>query len=73
MYSLVVSYVPNAIEEDKPLIVKLCFRSLSDLGCLLEDIEILGGDLTIQERGEGFQAPNDDDCSRECENNAACE
>ena len=69
MYSLVVS----AIEEDKPLIVKLCFRPLLDLGCVLEDIEILAGDLTKEEQGEGFQAANDDDCSRNCENNVACE
>ena len=43
------------------------------LGCVLQDIEILGGDLTAAENGQGFFAEQDDDCARECEQNADCQ
>ena len=43
------------------------------LGCVLQDIEILGGDLTAAENGQGFFAEQDDDCARDCEENADCQ
>ena len=47
--------------------------SALDLGCVLEDTEILGGDLTKEENGLGFVAQQDDDCSLECEQNKECQ
>ena len=40
---------------------------------VLEDTEILGGDLTKEENGLGFVAQQDDDCSLECEKNKECQ
>jgi len=41
-------------------------------GCVLEDIEILGGDLPINQGGQGVFADRDDDCAKSCEDNGKC-
>ena len=42
-------------------------------GCVLEDVEIIGGDLPFNAGGGGFAADRDDDCAKECEDNPACQ
>ena len=42
-------------------------------GCILDDIEILGGDLPVDQGGQGFFAERDDDCAKSCEDNARCQ
>jgi len=42
-------------------------------GCILDDIEILGGDLPVDQGGQGFFSERDDDCAKSCEDNARCQ